>query len=145
MAKKRASKPPEETSASPTKAEAPAPKDRRKKAEEPQGAVAATSETAAKAATPKARSTEGAAPKGGAKKGAAPIKLNDRQREFLKKIKDAGDPGYMIGPKIEQRTINALQERKLVKRGAKDKESGNYRYALTKLGEKQLTIPEASA
>lgn len=141
MAKKKSTAKPTETAASQTTAEAP--KGRRKKANVPQGNVAATSETAAKAATPKARSTPAAAPAGGAKKGATPVKLNDRQREFLKKIKETGETGYSIGPKIEQRTINALQERKLVKRGAKDKESGSYRYSLTKLGEKNLTTSEA--
>ena len=98
--------------------------------------VTTASETAAKTATPKTRKVKGAAVKGGAKK--APVKLNDKQRDFLKRIKDAGESGYTIGPKIEQRTINALQERKLVKRGAKNKETGSFPYVLTKAGEKNL-------
>jgi hypothetical protein len=113
--------------------------------------VAATSETAAKAATPKAppapaEAPQDEAPRGaGAQEGGRAHQAQRPQREFLQKIRDAGETGYQIGPKIEQRTITALQERKLVKRGAKDKESGTYRYSLTKLGEKQLTAPEATA
>ena len=67
------------------------------------------------------------------------IKLNDRQRDYLKKIKDAGETGYEAGPSYEQRTIDALVERKLVKRGPKDKTSGKHRFSLTKTGEKNLT------
>jgi hypothetical protein len=67
------------------------------------------------------------------------VKLNDRQRDYLKKIKDAGATGYEAGPSYEQRTIDALVERKLVKRGPKDKASGKHRFSLTKTGEKNLT------
>jgi hypothetical protein len=76
--------------------------------------------------------------RGTAPKTAAPVKLNDRQRDFLQKIHGAGAVGYQVGPKVEQRTIDALVERKLVKRGAKDKDSGSARYLLTKAGEKHL-------
>lgn len=112
------------------------------------GGAAVASETGAKSATPKAKKS--AVPKaaaasakaeGGAKKAAAEIKLNDRQREFLKKVKDAGEPGYRIGQKIEQRTIDALVDRKLLKKGPKHKESGGFHYLLTKAGEKHLGTP----
>jgi hypothetical protein len=73
-----------------------------------------------------------------ATKKATPPKLNDRQREFLKKIKEAGEPGYEASRKVEQRTIDALVERKLVKRGSKNKETGNQRYLLTKAGETHM-------
>jgi hypothetical protein len=145
MAKKKANKPQDETSASQTKAEAP--KGRRKK-EAPPEDVPVAAETAAKGGAAKDASPKKAAASvgGGAKKGAAPVKLNDKQRELLGKVKEAGESGYAIGQKIEQRTINALQERKLIKRGAKNKETGNYHYLLTKLGEKNLTPPaEATA
>jgi hypothetical protein len=66
------------------------------------------------------------------------VKLNDRQRDFLKKIKDSGATGYEAGPSYEQRTIDALVERKLVKRGPKDKASGKHRFSITKTGEKNL-------
>ena len=107
------------------------------------------SETSAKSATPKAAKKAAAAAPAPAPKAAAPakkageIKLNDRQREFLKKIKDAGEPGYLIGQKIEQRTIDALVDRKLLKKGPKHKESGSFHYVLTKAGEKHLTAAPA--
>jgi hypothetical protein len=142
MAKKKANQPQDETSASQTKAEAP--KGRRKQAEvPPQEDVPVAAETATKGGTPKGASPkQAAAPKaGGAKKGAAVVKLNDKQRELLGKVKEAGETGYAIGQKIEQRTINALQERKLIKRGTKNKDTGNYHYLLTKLGEKHHATP----
>jgi hypothetical protein len=45
------------------------------------------------------------------------VKINDRQRQYLKRIKDAGLTGYEAGASSEHRTIEALVERKLVKRG----------------------------
>jgi hypothetical protein len=83
----------------------------------------------------KSKSTAGGAT---APKKAVPIKLNDRQREFLKKIGDAGAVGYDPAQKVEQRTIDALIERKLVKKGAKNKETGRPAYLLTKAGAKHL-------
>jgi hypothetical protein len=74
-----------------------------------------------------------------APKRATSVKLNDRQRDFLKKIKAAGETGYEAGPSYEQRTIDALVDRRLVKRGAKDKQSGKHRFMITKSGEKQLS------
>src|SRR5947209_4818570 len=71
---------------------------------------------AAKAATPKK-----AAPK---KAAAAPVKLTATQTDLLKKIGETSEPGYRSEKKAEQRTLDALQERKLIKRGAKDKASG---------------------
>jgi hypothetical protein len=76
---------------------------------------------------------------------AGPVKINDRQREFLTRIKGAGEAGYEVGKKAEQRTIDALVERKLVKRGAKNKESGNSRYLLTRTGEKHLPTAAPSS
>ena len=67
------------------------------------------------------------------------VKLNDRQRECLKKIKDAGLSGYECAVSTEQRTIEALVDRKLVKRGAKDKQSGKHRFTLTKTGASHLS------
>src|SRR4051812_9011948 len=132
MAKKKVNKAQDETPASQTKAEAP--KGRRKQKEEeapqaqPQEAPVAA-ESATKSGARKGKAPQAAASKGGAaKKGAAPVKLNDKQRELLGKVKEAGEAGYAIGQKIEQRTINALQERKLIKRAAKNKETGNYHY-----------------
>ncbi len=92
-------------------------------------------ETASKLSTPKAAGKD-TSPK--APKKAATIRLNDRQAEFLRKVKDTGEAGYKTG-KGEQRTIDALVDRKLLKRGAKDKESGTYAYMISKTGEKYLT------
>jgi hypothetical protein len=95
--------------------------------------------------------TKGTAPKGkksatktaAAKKPA--VKLTDRQAEFLKKIKDAGEGGYHAGQKAEHRTIESLADKKLLKRGAKHKESGHYHYHITKTGEKHLGAHHAGA
>ena len=73
-----------------------------------------------------------------ASKGAAPIKLTDRQRDFLKTI-SAMKEGYTTAKKAEQKTIETLLDRKLIKRGAKDKQSGNYCYLVSKAGEKHLS------
>ncbi len=73
-----------------------------------------------------------------AAKKTVPTRLSDRQREFLKKIHDAGGAGYVVGQKVEQRTIDALIERRLVKKGARDKETGKQPYLLTRAGEKHL-------
>ena len=49
------------------------------------------------------------------------------------------EPGFLVGRKADQRTIDALMDRKLIKKGAKDRESGNFRYSVSKAGEKHLT------
>ncbi len=120
-------------------------------------ATKAKAETATKSGTPKAAKKPAAkaaapaaapAPKKAAAAKKAPVKLNDRQLEFLKKIKDSGEAGYSIGQKVEQRTIEALQDRKLLKKGPKNKETGKHHYMLTKAGEKHLTTsgtPEGGA
>src|SRR6185312_7644363 len=73
-----------------------------------------------------------------ASKGAAPIKLTERQRDFLKTISSMKE-GYTAAKKAEQKTIDTLLDRKLIKRGAKDKQSGNYCYLVSKAGEKHLS------
>ncbi len=89
----------------------------------------------AEAAAP-AAATKAAAPKAAAKKGAeAPIKLTAIQGELLKKI-GGSEAGYLAGKKAEQRTIDALLERKLIKKGAKDKTSGNVNYMISSAGKK---------
>ena len=76
------------------------------------------------------------APKAAAKKGAeAPVKLSPSQGELLKKI-GGSEAGYLAGKKAEQRTIDALLERKLIKKGAKDKASGNVNYMISSAGKK---------
>jgi hypothetical protein len=111
----------------------------------------AAAQTAAKTATPKkkAAAPKAAAPKAAAaaapKKKAAPLKLTDKQTEILKRIKDSGDNGYASAAKIEERTLEALKEKKLLKRGAKNKDTGKHHYTLTKTGEKHVATPSTSA
>lgn len=97
---------------------------------------AAKEETAPKKTTKAASSS---APKKAApKKAAAPIKLSSSQEDLLKKIGEAAAPGYRSEKKAEQRTLDALQERKLIKRGAKDKASGTHHYLISNAGKKHL-------
>lgn len=115
------------------------PKAPKAKAEKP----AAASVTASKAQTPKAP----VAPKKAAaapKKAAAPVKLTERQLEFLKQIHGASAEGYMTAKKAEQKTLETLLDKKLIKKGAKDKASGNFRYTVSKAGEKHISTTSAS-
>lgn len=64
----------------------------------------------------------------------APVKLTENQAKFLGTIHAAGASGYEPKNKNEQRSIDALVSRKLVKRGTKNKETGNFRFVLTKAG-----------
>jgi hypothetical protein len=95
---------------------------------------AAKKETAPKKTTKAAA----AAPKKAAPKKAAPIKLTDTQTKLLTTIGAAAEPGYRSEKKAEQRTLEALAERKLIKRGSKHKESGTYHYSVSNLGKKHL-------
>jgi len=74
-----------------------------------------------------------------APKAAAVVKLTDRQKDFLKTISAAKEQGYTTARKAEQKTIDVLLDRKLIKRGAKDKQGGGYCYLVSKAGEKHLT------
>ncbi len=128
--------------AAPKKAAAPA-------AAKPKAAApAVASDTASKAQTPKpsvAPKATAPAPAAAPKKAAAaPIKLTDNQISFLKQIHGAAETGYLSAKKAEGKTIEKLDTLKLIKRGSKDKESGNYRYLVSKAGEKYLsTLPPA--
>jgi hypothetical protein len=94
------------------------------------------SDTAVKAETPKAAPKKAAA---APKKAAAPVKLTDKQLEFLKQIHSTKEEGYLTAKKAEQKTIETLLGKKLIKKGAKDKTSGNFRYTVSKAGEKHLS------
>jgi hypothetical protein len=100
------------------------------------GAPAVASDTAVKAETPKAAPKKAAA---APKKAAAPVKLTDKQLEFLKQIHSTKEEGYLTAKKAEQKTIETLLGKKLIKKGAKDKTSGNFRYTVSKAGEKHLS------
>ncbi|WP_435009600.1 hypothetical protein P12x_000858 [Tundrisphaera lichenicola] len=122
MAVKKTTKKKDE-SAAPTKAEAKetAPK----KAPKAKAPVEAVPEPAKKAAPKKAA--------------AAPIKLSASQDELLKKIGETADTGYMVAKKVEERSIESLLTKKLIKKGAKDKASGALRYHISSSGKKHLT------
>ena len=130
MAVKKTSKKTEE-SAAPTKVEAKetAPKKAPKKAAAP----------AAAEPTPAAAASTAPAKKAAPKKAAAPIKLSASQDELLKKIGEAAEEGYTVAKKVEQRSVDSLLEKKLIKKGAKDKASGSLRYHISSSGKKHLT------
>jgi hypothetical protein len=105
-----------------------------RKGEKPAKGVASKTKTKA---TAKTASTPRPAPA---------VKLTDGQREFLCKVKDAGAAGYTVARKTEQRTIDALLARKVLKKGAKNRETGLHSYLLSKAGEKHLpAAPPAPA
>lgn len=127
--------------ASPSKSDAnandaPAPKGKAGGAKgEATGAAAAskTSSSRGNSAAPKTAGPKKAAP--------APVKLSPTQSELLKAIGGSGETGYLSQKKNEQRTIDALRERKLIKRGAKNKESGDFSYQVSAAGKKFLDTP----
>ncbi len=109
-------------------------------------AAASTKKASARTRAAKSSRTSPKAPANGtapAKKKVAAVKINERQTEFLKKIKDAGETGFETANKNDLRTIEALLERKLVKKGSKNKATGQYRYLITKAGEKHLPAAPA--
>ena len=117
--------------AAPKKTSAP------KKAAAPKAAKVAPKK--AKSSAPKA--AKSSAPKKAPKKAAA-VKLTDKQHELLKKVHESKE-GYM-GSKAESKALETLTTKKLIKRGAKDKTSGHYRYMVSKAGEKHLSTPAPS-
>ncbi len=132
--------------AAPRKAAAPSPAPAASKSKAAAPAVA--SDTASKEQTPKpsaAAKAPASAPAAAPKKAsAAPIKLTDNQLSFLKQIHGASETGYLSAKKAEGKTIEKLETHKLIKKGSKDKESGNYRYMVSKAGEKFLSsLPSA--
>jgi hypothetical protein len=138
MAKKTAKK---EESATPTKASA---KDSAKTSKKAPAAVKAAAPKAGavktsvpKAAAPKAAAAAAKAPKA-AKPKAAPIKLTDSQTEILKKVHGSGEAGYAAEKKIEERSLTALLERKLIKKGAKNKETGKVPHTVSAAGKKHI-------
>ncbi|MBX6314192.1 MAG: hypothetical protein IRY99_14940 [Isosphaeraceae bacterium] len=123
----------------------------KKKSSAPKSAETATRAKktgAKKVSAKKAAPEKAAAPKGGAgakkaaPKKAAAVKLNERQRDLLKRIQETGETGYEAAQKPEERSIQALIDRKLVKKGPKNKETGKLRYLVTKAGQKHLETSE---
>ena len=128
--------------AAPVKSAAKQPAAPKKSAAKPASATIASA-TAPKAGTPKAAS----APKSAAPKKAAPVpvKLTDRQQDLLKMIYQTSATGYLADKKAEVKTLDALANKKLIKKGAKDKASGHVRYHVSKAGEKFLSTASAPA
>ena len=112
---------------------------KKKSGDETKAPEKSSSKGASKAAPKKteaAAPAKASAPKAAAKKGAeAPVKLTATQGELLKKI-GGSEAGYLAEKKAEQRTIDALLERKLIKKGAKDKATGNVNYSISSAGKK---------
>jgi hypothetical protein len=132
-----------EVSATPAKAEAKetAPKKTAKKAAVPKAAApepVVPPPTPAPEPTP-APKAKAAPKKAAAKKAAAPVKLSASQDELLKKISTAADAGYLLEKKAEQRSIDSLLDKKLIKKGAKDKASGAIRYHISSSGKKHTS------
>lgn len=131
-AKKTATK--KKTTAAPAKPKA----DATRPATARKAAAPKASKTPAKASAPAASATASKtkpAPKAAAKK---PLKLTDAQEKILRQIDTAGEAGYIPAQKTELRSIDKLRELKLVKKGAKDKESGNTPVLTTAAGKKHL-------
>jgi hypothetical protein len=82
--------------------------------------------------------TKGATAKKAAKPKAAAVKLSSSQHELLKKVHGAGESGYSAEKKVEERSLTALQEKKLIKKGAKDKATGKVPYSVTATGRKHV-------
>ena len=99
----------------------------------------AAKQSASAPAAPAAAASEPKAKKAAPKKAAAPLKLSASQDELLKRIGEAAEPGYTIAKKVEQRSIDSLLEKKLIKKGAKDKASGSIRYLISNAGKKHIT------
>ncbi len=70
-------------------------------------------------------------------KKAAPVKLTAKQAEFLGKIHAAGEAGFEP-TKAEMRGVESLLDKKLIKKGAKNKATGQLRFHVTKAGQKHL-------
>jgi hypothetical protein len=124
------SKPAEASAKAPARKVAAKPKKEAAPKKAKSAPVVAT-DTAAKAETPKPKVAPKATAAAAPKKAAAPVKLTERQLDFLKQIHGAKEAGY-LGEKT-------AEQRKLIKKGAKDKTSGAFRYVVSKAGEKHLS------
>jgi hypothetical protein len=130
MAVKKTAK--KEASATPTKASAKDTAKTPKKKAAPKKAAATP-----KAAKTKAAKTKAAKPKA-AKPKAAPVKLSSSQTDLLKKVHGAGEAGYHPEKKVEERSLSSLIEKKLIKKGAKDKATGKVPHHVTASGKKHV-------
>jgi hypothetical protein len=112
--------------------------------------AAGAKKSAPKAKAPKKTKTSGAKAAKTAKKPAAKtakkaaVKLTDKQTEFLKTISGHGEAGYPATKKADEKSLDALRVKKLVKKGAKNKATGAVHYHVTKAGQKHLTTPASA-
>jgi hypothetical protein len=106
------------------------------------GAGARNGQAKARDAVQKAK-TQPSARGAAAPRKPGPVKLNDRQRDFLTRIHGAGATGFEVARTADQRTVDALVDRKLVKKGAKNKATGKPTFLLTRAGEKHLPAAPA--
>ncbi len=58
---------------------------------------------------------------------------------MLKKIGETSETGYTVDKKVEQRSVDSLLEKKLIKKGAKDKATGKLRYHVSSTGKKHTS------
>ena len=106
--------------------------------------------TAKKAASKKTKAaTKSAAPKAAVKKAApkkaAAPKLSPTQKDLLEMISKSAQP-YLAEKKPDQKVVEALLKRKLVKKtGKKDEKTKTFRVELSQAGKKFLEAKSASA
>ena len=104
--------------------------------------------TAKKAASKKTKAaTKSAAPKAAVKKAApkkaAAPKLSPTQKDLLEMISKSAQP-YLAEKKPDQKVVEALLKRKLVKKtGKKDEKTKSFHVALSQAGEKFLKSSSA--
>jgi len=114
----------------------------------PKAKAATKAAPKAKAATRAKADTKAApeAPKAGGAKKAAPkkapvVKLTDPQRRILGEVAGKKEEG-LVGSKANAKQLQALLEKKLIKKGKKQGEF--FIYFITKTGEKQATAAAAA-
>ena len=103
--------------------------------------------TAKKAAPKKSKPATKAAPKAAVKKAApkkvAAPKLSQTQQDLLEMISKETQP-YLAEKKPDQKVVEALLKRKLIKKtGKKDEKTKSFRVALSQAGEKFLKSSSA--
>jgi hypothetical protein len=111
---------------------------------------AAKKETAPEKTSPKAAAATKATPKKATPKKAAtakaaPVKLTDRQHALLRDVHAKQDEGYAANTKALTKSLEQLKDKKLVKKGAKNKATGHVHYHISKAGEKHLGSTPAPA
>ncbi len=70
------------------------------------------------------------------------VKLTEPQKKFLETVAATKDAG-IVGTKGTAKILGTLLEKKLVKKGKKEKD-GHFRYHITKLGSKHSPAPSPS-